>query len=44
MENIYWQEEQGLVGQDDTVWHVTAQGYPAVRQFLQSNGYLADQF
>ena len=44
MENIYRLEEQGLVGQDDTVWHITAQGYPAVRQFLKSNGYLVDQF
>lgn len=44
METIYRLEEEGLVGQDDTVWHVTAQGYPAVRQFLQTNGYLVDQF
>ncbi|TKB10402.1 hypothetical protein [Desulforhopalus sp. IMCC35007] len=44
MENIYWLEEEGLVTQNDTVWKVTAQGYPAARQFLQSNGYLVDQF
>jgi hypothetical protein len=44
MENIYWLEEEGLVTQNDTVWQVTAQGYPAARQFLQNNGYLVDQF
>jgi len=25
-------------------WRVTPLGYPAVRQFLQANGYLVDQF
>ena len=44
MENIYWLEEEGLVAQNDTVWHVTAQGYPAARHFLENNGYLVDQF
>ncbi len=44
MMNIYWLEEEGLVGQNDTVWQITAQGYPAARQFLQNNGYLVDQF
>jgi hypothetical protein len=44
VENIYWLEEEGLVAQNDTVWKVTAQGYPAARQFLQKNGYLIDQF
>ena len=44
VENIYWLEEEGLVEQNDSVWQVTAQGYPAARQFLESNGYLVDQF
>ena len=44
MENIYCLEQEGLVGPKDTVWQVTAEGYPAARQFLQNNGYLVDQF
>lgn len=44
MEHIYWLEEEGLVEQNDSVWQVTALGYPAARQFLESNGYLVDQF
>lgn len=44
METIFRLEEAGLVARDDTVWQVTPQGYPAVRQFLQTNGYLVDQF
>lgn len=44
MTNIYRLEEEGLVAQNDTVWKVTAQAYPVVRQFLQNNGYMVDQF
>lgn len=35
---------EGLVGLNDGVWHVTLLGYPAVRQFLASEGYLVDTF
>lgn len=44
IETIFRLDEGGLVAQDDTVWKVTPRGYPAVRQFLQTNGYLVDQF
>jgi hypothetical protein len=44
IETIFRLDEEGLVAEDDTVWKVTPRGYPAVRQFLQSNGYLVDQF
>ena len=37
-------QERRLVVQDTTIWHVTALGYPAVRQFLHARGYLVDQF
>jgi hypothetical protein len=36
-------EESGLAAQDEAFWQVTPQGYPAVRQFLQGEGYLVDQ-
>jgi hypothetical protein len=44
LETIYRLEEDELVNQEQTVWHVTPQGYPAVRQFLATNNYLVDQF
>lgn len=44
LETIYRLEEDELVNQEDTVWQVTARGYPAVRQFLATNNYLVDQF
>ncbi|MFO7743256.1 MAG: hypothetical protein R6X31_13190 [Anaerolineae bacterium] len=34
----------GLVSRDRELWQVTATGYPAVREFLQRNGYLTDAF
>ncbi|MEA3375373.1 MAG: hypothetical protein U9R72_04145 [Chloroflexota bacterium] len=34
----------GLVSRDGELWQVTATGYPAVREFLQRNGYLTDAF
>lgn len=36
--------ETETAAEDDGVWRVTASGYPAVRQFLQSEGYLTDHF
>ncbi len=36
-------EESGLAAQDESLWQVTPQGYPAVRQFLQAGDYLVDQ-
>lgn len=44
METLSRLDESGLVVQDNTIWQVTAQGYPAVRQFLLAKGYLVDQF
>lgn len=44
VETLFRLEEAGLVAQYDEVWQVTPPGYPAVRQFLHSNGYLVDQF
>lgn len=44
METLFWLEKSGLVNQTNSVWQVTALGYPAVRQFLQTNGYLVDRF
>ena len=32
----------GVVARDQDRWRVTAAGYPAVRRFLQSEGYLVD--
>ncbi len=34
----------GLLAQDRGRWHVTAIGYPPVREFLQIGGYLTDDF
>ncbi len=44
METLSWLEELGLATERNSVWQVTALGYPAVRQFLQTNSYLVDQF
>ncbi|WP_372683201.1 hypothetical protein [Desulfosarcina sp.] len=44
MGTLIYLEESGLVAQDETVWQVTPQGYPAVRHFLQAGDYLVDQF
>lgn len=44
METLLRLEDSGLAAQVDSVWQVAARGYPAVRQFLQDNGYLIDQF
>ncbi len=44
METLFSLEERGLVTQSNRVWQVTALGYPVVRQFLQTNGYLVDRF
>lgn len=43
METLFWLEEAGLVAEANPNWQVTALGYPAARQFLQSNSYLVDQ-
>jgi hypothetical protein len=37
-------EETGTAGVDGGRWRITAPGYPAVRQFLQNEGYLMDSF
>ncbi|NEX11942.1 MAG: hypothetical protein C1942_04475 [Prosthecochloris sp.] len=37
-------EERGLVEEGDGTVSVSARGYPAVRQFLKSEGYLVDAF
>ena len=42
MEYLYLLEAAGLVQSDQGFWRVTPQGYPAVRQSLQSEGYLID--
>ncbi|MFZ7125772.1 MAG: hypothetical protein ACOWWM_06405 [Desulfobacterales bacterium] len=34
----------GLVDRHEREWRVSALGYPVVRQFLKSNGYLVDSF
>jgi hypothetical protein len=34
----------GIVEMTDNAWRVSALGYPSVRQFLKSNGYMVDQF
>ena len=44
METLFRLEDSGLAVRGDTVWQVAPRGYPAVRQFLQGNGYLIDQF
>lgn len=37
-------EESRLVAEHDGIWMVSPAGYPAVRQFLKSGGYLVDAF
>jgi len=33
-----------LVERSEDVWRVSALGYPGVREFLRSHGYLVDAF
>lgn len=42
LENLYLLEASGLLESDRGFWRVTPAGYPAVRQVLQSEGYLTD--
>ena len=42
LEYLYLLEASGLVESDQGFWRVTPAGYPAVRQALQSEGYLTD--
>ena len=42
LEYIYLLEASGLVESDQGFWQVPPAGYPAVRQALQSEGYLTD--
>ena len=42
LEFLYLLEAAGLVELDQGFWRVTPAGYPAVRQELQSEGYLTD--
>lgn len=44
METLFRLEECGLVAQQNAEWRVSTLGYPPVRRFLQTSGYLADQF
>lgn len=44
METLFRLEAASLVVRNDTIWRVTPLGYPAVRTFLKTNGYLIDQF
>ncbi len=44
METLFRLEAANLVVRNDAIWQVTPLGYPAVRTFLQKNGYLIDQF
>ncbi|RJP88639.1 MAG: hypothetical protein C4518_10840 [Desulfobacteraceae bacterium] len=44
METLYRLEEGGLTAFDGSVWRVTPLGYPAVRSFLKTNGFLVDLF
>ena len=44
METLIRLEESGLTAQEEAVWKVTPNGYPAVRHFLQGSDYLIDQF
>jgi hypothetical protein len=44
METILFLEEEGLVSLKDKLWNVTPLGYPAIREFISSNGYQVDQF
>ena len=37
-------EDAGLVERSRDEWRVTALGYPVVRQWLYSEGYLTDNF
>lgn len=41
---VYRLEEAGLIGRLLAGWKVTPRGYPAVRHFLATNGYLVDDF
>jgi hypothetical protein len=43
-ETVYQLEEAGLVACYDAIWKVTRRGYPVVRRYLISNGYLCDIF
>jgi hypothetical protein len=42
LEYLYLLETSGLVESDQGFWRCTPAGYPAVRQALQSEGYLTD--
>jgi len=44
MEMLFRLEGAGLASRHCENWRVTPLGYSAVRQFLQANGYLVDQF
>ncbi|PDV96911.1 hypothetical protein [Candidatus Chloroploca asiatica] len=44
METVSQLTEAGLVTYQDKTWKVAARGYPVVRSYLKSNGYLCDAF
>lgn len=44
METLIRLKEAGITQQRNEIWEVTRSGYPVVRQFLQSSGYLVDEF
>ncbi len=37
-------EMAGLIGIDDGIWRVSPAGYPVVREFLRTRGFLTDDF
>ena len=37
-------KDAGLVEENENLWQVTPSGYPIVRQYLNGEGYLTDQF
>ncbi len=41
---VYTLEDNELIYQVNDIWQVTPRGYPAVRRFLETKGYLVDQF
>lgn len=43
-ESILQLQETGVIFRQDENWQVSPLGYPAVRQFLKSNGFLVDHF
>ncbi len=43
LQSLFELKQAGLVKPNDNVWRVSARGYPAVRRFLEEEGYLVDK-